>query len=86
MSSFSFWQRWFLPVGVVVSALGVIIALLSRTPLVAILLAGLALAGFAALRYQRWINDSALQLEEGSKLIETSKGMVEYAVFGAAAP
>jgi len=33
MTSFSFWQRWLLVVGVVVSVFGVMMALLSGTPL-----------------------------------------------------
>jgi ELWxxDGT repeat protein len=86
MSSFSPWPRWLLPIGIVVLALGVVIALLSRAPLVAILLAALGLVGFVALRYQRWIHDCTRQLEDGSKIIETAGGMVEYAVFGAGGP
>jgi hypothetical protein len=52
-----------LPVGVVVSALGVIIALLSRTPLVAILLTGLALAGSAAMP-RRWMISPKIRLPQ----------------------
>jgi pimeloyl-ACP methyl ester carboxylesterase len=86
MASFSSWQRWLLVVGVVVSGLGAMIALLSGTPLVALFLAVLGLGGFAALRYQRWIHECTRQLEDGSQVIETSKGRVEYAVYGAAGP
>ncbi len=62
------------------------ITLLSGTAVVALLLALLALGGFTALRYQSWIHDRTRQLQDGSKLIETPKGRVEYALSGAAGP
>lgn len=86
MTSFAFWQRWLLVVGVVVSGLGTMMALLSGTPLVALFLAVLGLGGFAALRYQRWIDNCTRRLEGGSTVMETSQGRVEYAIFGAAGP
>jgi pimeloyl-ACP methyl ester carboxylesterase len=86
MSSFSSWGRWLVFVLIVVSALGIIIALLGGTPLVAVLFAALGLVGFATLRYQSWIKDCIQLLESGSKVIETSKGLVEYALYGAAGP
>lgn len=61
-------------------------ALLKGTALAALFLALLGLNGFAALRYQRWINGCTQQLDDGSKVMETSKGRVEYAIFGATGP
>lgn len=54
--------------------------------LVALLFAMLGLGGLAALRYQSWLHECTRQLEDGSRVIETPKGRVEYAVSGAAGP
>jgi pimeloyl-ACP methyl ester carboxylesterase len=59
---------------------------LGRTPLVAASLLVLGLVVLAALRYRSWIHGCTQQLEDGSKVIQTSKGQVEYATVGAGGP
>jgi pimeloyl-ACP methyl ester carboxylesterase len=57
-----------------------------RTPLLAFSFALLGLGGFTVLRYRRWLEVCTRRLEGGSTVAETSKGQVEYAVFGATGP
>lgn len=43
-------------------------------------LALLVIGGLALIRYRRWISDCTRRLEDGSTLIETRRGQVEYAI------
>lgn len=62
MTSFSFWQRWLFVVGVVVSVFGVMMALLSGTPLFDLFnrqidpaFWGTNAVGDVARQFQQWI-------------------------------
>jgi pimeloyl-ACP methyl ester carboxylesterase len=52
----------------------------------ALLFASPGLGAFTALRHERWLKACTRQLEDGSTVIETSKGPVEYAASGTAGP
>ena len=59
---------------------------LNRSSLTVPFLAVLALGGLAAVRYQRWVNDCGRRLADGSTVVKTPKGPVEYASSGTAGP